>query len=254
ILDWVPAHFPKDDYALRRFDGTALFEHADPRLGEHPDWGTLIFNYGRNEVRNYLLANALYWLDEFHADGLRVDAVASMLYLDYSRAPGQWLRNKFGGRENLEAIEFIRAVNHVVHTDYPGCAMIAEESTAWPGVTKPVGEGGLGFSFKWNMGWMHDTLEYFSIDPLFRSMHHDQSLDWHIAAEPARDGFGRFMERLGTFYRDTSALWRHDHDWTGFRWIDVADKQNSVMSYTRWDGNDHVVVVLNLTPVPRHRY
>ena len=174
ILDWVPAHFPKDDYALRRFDGSALFEHADPRLGEHPDWGTLIFNYGRNEVRNFLVANALYWLDEFHADGLRVDAVASMLYLDYSRKAGEWMRNRFGGRENLEAIDFLRQFNETVRAETPGCFTVAEESTAWPNVTKPANEGGLGFTFKWNMGWMHDTLEYFSKDPIYRTHHHDQ--------------------------------------------------------------------------------
>jgi 1,4-alpha-glucan branching enzyme len=174
ILDWVPAHFPKDDFALRRFDGTALFEHEDPRLGEHPDWGTLIFNYARTEVRNFLIANALFWLREYHVDGLRVDAVASMLYLDYSRKPGEWLRNRFGGRENLDAIDFLRAVNEAVRLDAPGCYTIAEESTSWPGVTKPAAEGGLGFTYKWNMGWMHDTLAYFSQDPLFRSYHQDQ--------------------------------------------------------------------------------
>ena len=174
ILDWVPAHFPKDDYALRRFDGTALYEHEDPRLGEHPDWGTLIFNYGRNEVRNFLVANALYWLDEFHVDGLRVDAVASMLYLDYSRKAGQWLRNRHGGRENLEAIAFLKQFNETVHAEAPGCITIAEESTAWPGVTTPVSDGGLGFTFKWNMGWMHDTLAYFALDPVHRRFHHDQ--------------------------------------------------------------------------------
>ena len=174
ILDWVPAHFPKDDYALRRFDGTALFEHDDPRLGEHPDWGTLIFNYGRNEVRNFLVANALYWLDEFHVDGLRVDAVASMLYLDYSRQSGEWLQNKYGGRENIEAIEFLRQFTETIRVEEPGCFTVAEESTAWPGVTKPVQEGGIGFTFKWNMGWMHDTLVYFTKDPVYRPHHHDQ--------------------------------------------------------------------------------
>ena len=174
ILDWVPAHFPKDDFALRRFDGTALYEHEDPRLGEHPDWGTLIFNYSRTEVRNFLIANALFWLLEYHCDGLRVDAVASMLYLDYSRKPGEWLRNRFGGRENLDAIDFLRAMNDAVHADAPGCYTIAEESTSWPGVTKPPREGGLGFTYKGNMGWMHDTLAYFSQDPLYRSYHQDQ--------------------------------------------------------------------------------
>jgi 1,4-alpha-glucan branching enzyme len=330
ILDWVPAHFPKDDYALRRFDGTALYEHADPRLGEHPDWGTLIFNYGRHEVRNFLLANALYWLDEFHVDGLRVDAVASMLYLDYSRAPGQWLRNRYGGRENLDAIDFLREVNEAVRTDYPGCFMVAEESTAWPGVTKPVSEGGLGFTFKWNMGWMHDTLEYMAKDPLYRPWHHDQltfammyeyserfimplshdevvhlkkslldkmpgdawrrfanlrlllayqwtrpgkkllfmgseiapwgewnhdrSLEWHLLDSPPHAGIARFLGELGRLYRDLPAFWCHDHDPHGFQWIDVADRQNSVISYVRRDGADHAVVVLNFQPQPRQRY
>ena len=174
ILDWVPAHFPKDDFALRRFDGTALYEHEDPRLGEHPDWGTLIFNYGRNEVKNFLLANAFYWLSEFHADGLRADAVASMLYLDYSRKAGEWLPNRYGGRENLEAVEFVKALNEIVRMDHPGCITVAEESTAWPGVSRPVAEGGLGFTLKWNMGWMNDTLAYFSMDPVHRRYHHDQ--------------------------------------------------------------------------------
>ena len=330
ILDWVPAHFPKDDFALRRFDGTALYEHEDPRLGEHPDWGTLIFNYGRTEVRNFLTANALYWLDEFHVDGLRVDAVASMLYLDYSRQAGQWLRNRHGGRENLDAIEFLREFNEVIRTYQPGCFTVAEESTAWPGVTKPASEGGLGFNFKWNMGWMHDTLEFFKRDPLYRRHHqdqltfammyeyserfimplshdevvhlknslvgkmpgddwqkfanlrsliayqytrpgkkllfmgtevaqwrewnHDRSVDWHLANEPLNGGFLEFMRALGTLYRERPALWRRDVDYDGFSWIDVADRENSVVSYVRRDGEDHVVVVLNLTPVPRENY
>ena len=330
ILDWVPAHFPKDDFALRRFDGTALYEHEDPRLGEHPDWGTLIFNYGRNEVRNFLIANALYWLEEFHVDGLRVDAVASMLYLDYSREPGQWLRNRFGGRENIDAIDFLRTFNETIRVTQPGCVTIAEESTAWPGVTTPVQDGGLGFTFKWNMGWMHDTLKYFSEDPLYRRYHHDQltfammyeyserfimpishdevvhlkkallekmpgdlwqkfanlrlllayqytrpgkkllfmgteiapyrewnhdvSLDWHLRDEPMRAGLGRFMEQLGGTYRELSALWRQDASHEGFSWIDVSDRNNSVVSYVRRDGAEHVVVVLNLTPVPHYDY
>jgi 1,4-alpha-glucan branching enzyme len=330
ILDWVPAHFPKDDYALRRFDGTALFEHDDPRLAEHPDWGTLIFNYGRLEIRNFLVANALYWLNEFHADGLRVDAVASMLYLDYSRKPGQWLPNRAGGRENLDAIEFLKQFTETVHAEAPGCVTIAEESTAWAGVTTPVNEGGLGFTFKWNMGWMHDTLTYFSHDPVHRRFHHDQltfamlyeyserfimplshdetvhlkgsllskmpgdewqklanlrvmlaymftrpgkkllfmgtelapwsewnhdtSLDWHLRDVPNRSAFGRFLARLGTVYKQEPSLWRDDATWEGFSWIDVADKENSVIAYVRRAGQSHVVVLLNLTPVPRERY
>jgi 1,4-alpha-glucan branching enzyme len=174
ILDWVPAHFPKDDWALARFDGTALYEHADPRRGEHPDWGTLVFNHGRAEVRNFLVANALYWLREYHADGLRVDAVASMLYLDYSRREGEWTPNVLGGREDLDAMAFVRELNEVVHAHVPGVLMVAEESTAWPGVSRPVHLGGLGFGFKWNMGWMNDTLAYFARDPIHRRYHHDE--------------------------------------------------------------------------------
>jgi len=174
ILDWVPAHFPRDSWALAQFDGGPLYEHADPHRGEHPDWGTLIFDYGRPEVRNFLVANAIYWLEEFHADGLRVDAVASMLYLDYSRKDGEWTPNVLGGRENLDAVSFLREVNATCYKRVPGITMIAEESTAWPGVSRPVHLGGLGFGFKWNMGWMHDTLSYLSRDPIHRSYHHDE--------------------------------------------------------------------------------
>ena len=174
ILDWVPAHFPKDEWALAKFDGTALYEHADPRLGEHPDWGTLIFNFGRNEVRNFLVASALYWLTEFHIDGLRVDAVASMLYLDYSREEGQWVPNKHGGRENLEAVQLLQEATSTAYKTHPGIMMIAEESTAWSGVTGDTSGGGLGFGFKWNMGWMHDTLQYLSHEPIHRVYHHNE--------------------------------------------------------------------------------
>ena len=171
IVDWVPAHFPRDEWALAKFDGTALYEHEDPRKGAHQDWGTLIFNFGRHEVSNFLAANALFWLDRFHIDGLRVDAVASMIYLDYSRKPGEWIPNQFGGREHLEAIEFLRKFNYIAHTEFPGIVTIAEESTAWPQVTRPPYLGGLGFSFKWNMGWMHDTLDYFKRDSIYRKYH-----------------------------------------------------------------------------------
>src|ERR671932_428735 len=174
ILDWVPSHFPNDQHGLAYFDGTHLYEHADPRQGHHPDWKSAIFNYGRNEVRSFLLSSGLYWLGVYHADGLRVDAVASMLYLDYSRRADEWVPNQYGGRENIEAINFLQRMNEVVHTEAPGVLTIAEESTAWPQVTRPPYMGGLGFSLKWNMGWMHDTLQYISKEPIHRRWHHHE--------------------------------------------------------------------------------
>ncbi|HXJ36579.1 MAG TPA: 1,4-alpha-glucan branching protein GlgB [Candidatus Eisenbacteria bacterium] len=330
LLDWVPAHFPRDDWALRRFDGTALYEHEDPREGEHPDWGTLIFNYGRSEVRSFLVSNAVHWCRTFHADGLRVDAVASMLYRDYSRRAGQWIPNRYGGRENLEAIALLREVSDALAAEAPGAMTIAEESTAWPGVTRPVRQGGLGFTFKWNMGWMHDTLFYFALEPVHRKFHqndltfamlyetserfvnplshdevvhgkrsllekmpgdlwqklanlrtllayqytrpgkvllfmgtelasheewnHDASLPWHLADDPARAGLQRFLADLARLYRERACLWRVDPDPDGFRWIDCTDRDQSIVSYVRRDGDAHLVVVLNLTPVPRSDY
>ena len=173
LLDWVPGHFPKDGHALARFDGTALYEYGDPQKGEHPDWDTLVFNYSRNEVQSFLLSSAICWLEDFHFDGLRVDAVASMLYLDYSRKPHQWSPNQFGGNENLEAIAFLKRLNETTHATCPGTITIAEESTAWPQVSRPTYSGGLGFTFKWNMGWMHDTLSYMTKDPVHRRFHHN---------------------------------------------------------------------------------
>jgi 1,4-alpha-glucan branching enzyme len=333
IIDWVPAHFPRDDWALAQFDGTALYEHEDPRKGAHQDWGTLIFNFGRHEVSNFLMANALFWCDQFHVDGLRVDAVASMLYLDYSRKEGEWIPNQYGGRENLEAIEFLRKVNHITHVEYPGVITIAEESTAWPLVTRPPYLGGLGFSMKWNMGWMHDTLTYFGHDPVYRKYHqndltfamlyhhhenfilplsHDevvhgkrsllgrlpgddwqrfanlrtllayqwlfpgkkllfmgcelgQSDEWNangeigwwlLEAGPYHCGVQRFVEDLNKLYLSEPGLWHSDFDTSGFYWVDCSDQENSVLSFVRQnaDRTSELIVLLNLTPVPRYKY
>jgi 1,4-alpha-glucan branching enzyme len=327
ILDWVPAHFPRDEHALYRFDGTALYEHLDPRKGHHPDWDTAIFNYGRPQVSNFLLASALHWLNDYHADGLRVDAVASMLYLDYSREEGQWEPNAEGGRENLEAVTFLRALTDTVREQAPGALLIAEESTTWPGVTKPTSEDGLGFHFKWNMGWMHDTLDYFGTDPLwrggvhekltfsmmyeysehymnalshdevvhgkgslagkmpgeeadrfanlrcllayqftrpgkpmlfmgtelgsFKEWDHDGGLDWDLLEEPARAGVQAFVQALAALYRERQPLWRGDPDESGFTWIEADDKDRSLFAYLRTWEAEHLLVVLNLTPVPR---
>jgi len=327
ILDWVPAHFPKDGHSLGRFDGTALYEHEDIRRGAHPEWGTYIYNYGRNEVSNYLIANALFWIDKYHLDGLRVDAVASMLYLDYSRNDGEWLPNSYGGRENLEAIEFIRHLNSVVYDKFPNTLLIAEESTSFYGVSKPADHGGLGFGFKWNMGWMNDILNYFAKDPFYRKFHHNvltfsivyafsenfilplshdevvhgknslinkmpgdnwqkfanlrllfltmwlhpgkkllfmggefgqwsewyckKSLDWHLLEENELHlQLQLFVIDLNALYKTNAALWQQDFAPDGFQWLDLEDRDSSIISFARYakDRDDHLVCVLNYTP------
>jgi 1,4-alpha-glucan branching enzyme len=331
ILDWVPGHFPKDDYGLALFDGTHLYEHADPRKGVHPEWGTLIFNYSRNEVRTFLISNAVFWFERYHADGLRLDAVASMLYLDYARGAGEWLPNEHGGRENLEAISILRELNQVVHSYFPRAVVIAEESTAWPGVTKRVEEEGLGFDLKWNMGWMHDTLDFFSKDPIYRKHHqgsltfslwyafsekfmlvisHDEvvygkrsmlnkmpgdtwqkfanlrlfygymfthpgkkhlfmgcefgqwdewnfrkGLDWELADQPMHAGLSLFVRDLNRLYHERRELSELDFSPTGFEWIDFQDASQSVITFLRKsrDGSP-LLIVLNMTPVPRTEY
>jgi 1,4-alpha-glucan branching enzyme len=330
ILDWVPSHFPNDEHGLSYFDGTHLFEHADPRLGYHPDWGTLIFNYGRTEVPAFLISNALFWLDKYHIDALRVDAVASMLYLDYSRDEGEWSPNVHGGRENLEAIAFLRRFNETVYLDYPDVQTVAEESTAWPMVSRPTFLGGLGFGMKWDMGWMHDTLEYMANDPVHRSYHHHRltfravyaftenfmlplshdevvhgkgsllakmpgdewqkfanlrlllaqmwtqpgkkllfmgaelgqasewahegQVDWGLADHELNAGISRLVGDLNRLYRDYPALHETDCEPGGFEWAVVNDSANSVLAYFRRSGEETLLVVHNLTPVPRDTY
>ncbi len=332
LVDWVPAHFPTDAHGLARFDGTALYEHQDPREGYHQDWNTYIYNFGRREVQGFLIASGLYWLEQFHVDGLRVDAVASMLYRDYSRAEGQWIPNIYGGRENLEAIGFLRHFNAVVGERCAGAITIAEESTAWPGVSRPISEGGLGFWYKWNMGWMHDTLRYIEYDPVHRHWHHndmtfgllyafsenfvlplshdevvygkhsligkmpgdnwqrfanlrsyfgymwghpgkkllfmggeiaqehewshDGEIDWTALGNPLQLGIQRLVRDLNRIYAGEAALHQRDTVSTGFRWVVGDDTANSVFAFLRY-GNDEappVLVVSNMTPVPRSGY
>ena len=330
LLDWVPGHFPKDDFSLRRFDGSALYEYGDWQKGEHPDWDTLVFNYTRQEVQCFLLSSAICWLEDFHFDGLRVDAVASMLYLDYSRKPHQWTPNQYGGNENLEAIAFLKRLNETTHATCPGTITVAEESTAFPQVSRPTYTGGLGFTFKWNMGWMHDTLSYMAQDPVYRRFHHNLltfgpmyaftenfvlplshdevvhgkrsllgkmagdewqrfanlrllltfqwtypgkkllfmggefgqprewnhhgALPWHLAEEPRHAGIRSLVRDLNRVYRATPALHRRDHDSSGFAWLSWQDEAQSVVSFLRKNGEEHAVVILNFTPVPREGY
>ncbi|HUH86650.1 MAG TPA: 1,4-alpha-glucan branching protein GlgB [Pusillimonas sp.] len=330
LLDWVPAHFPSDPHGLALFDGTALYEHADPQQGLHPDWDTLIYNFGRTEVRNFLIASALQWLQRYHVDGLRVDAVASMLYLDYSREAGQWTPNRHGGRENLEAVDFLRELNDTISRLCPGTVMIAEESTAWPGVTAAIQEGGLGFDYKWNMGWMHDTLRYMGREPVHRKHHHDDMtfgtvyawtenfilplshdevvhgkgsllgkmsgdpwqrlanlrayyafmwshpgrkllfmggelaqeaewnhdafIDWDALKNPSHAGIQRMIRDLNTLYRQLAPLHALDSSPEGFAWRIGDDRDNSVFAFERCAGGKEVLVVCNMTPVPRHDY
>ncbi len=332
IIDWVPSHFPGDQHGLHFFDGTYLYEHQDPRKGYHPDWNSYIFNYGRNEIRNFLISSAHSWMERYHIDGIRVDAVASMLYLDYSRKEGEWIPNEYGGRENLDAILFMRDLNESIYAKFPDVQTIAEESTAWPMVTRPVYTGGLGFGMKWNMGWMHDTLKYFSHEPVHRSYHHNQitfsimyafsenfmlslshdevvhgkgslinkmpgddwqkfanlrslfgfmfahpgkklhfmgmeigqwsewnhnnSLDWNLLDYETHRGLQFFIKDLNSVYKRFPALYEDDFSGEGFRWIDANDSTNSILSFLRYgkDRSKPVLIVINLTPVPRYNY
>jgi 1,4-alpha-glucan branching enzyme len=332
IFDWVPSHFPGDTHSLYKFDGTHLYEHADEKEGFHPDWKSYIFNYGRNEVRSFLISNAIFWLDRFHVDGLRVDAVASMLYRDYSRKEGEWIPNQYGGRENLEAISFLKEFNVAVYSAFPDVQTIAEESTAFPGVSRPVFTGGLGFGMKWMMGWMNDTIKYFEQNPIHRKYHHGQitfstvyaftenfmlplshdevvhgkksmvykmpgddwqrfanlrlfytymfthpgakllfmgdefaqtsewnmnlSLDWHLLDFAPHKGMKELVKGLNHLYRSEPSLYEKSFEWDGFEWIEVNDAEQSVLVYCR-KGNqqdEKLVIVLNMTPVPRPNY
>ncbi len=332
ILDWVPSHFPSDEFALANFDGSHLYEHADPKEGWHPDWKSYIFNYGRHEVRSFLVSSALSWIERFHVDGIRVDAVASMLYRDYSRNEGEWVPNVFGGRENLEAIEFLRQLNAAIGAEYPEVLTIAEESTAFPGVTRPVSDGGLGFHYKWDMGWMHDTLQFMEHDPIHRRYHHDEitfralyafsehyvlplshdevthgkgsilakmpgdpwqqfanlrvlyanqwlnsgkkllfmgqefgqgpewkhddPLSWEQLELAPHAGVGAWVARLNAIYRSEGSLHNAEQQPASFEWVVRDDGDNSVLVWLRWGHADDrpVLVVLNLTPVPRDDY
>ena len=332
LLDWVPSHFPSDAHGLGNFDGSCLYEHPDPRKGYHQDWKSLIFNYGRNEVKSFLISNAIFWLDQYHADGLRVDAVASMLFLDYSRKDGEWEPNEFGGRENLEAISFIKEMNAAVYKNFPDVQTIAEESTSFPQVSSPVFSGGLGFGMKWMMGWMHDSLDYFAKETIYREHHQDEltfslnyaftenfmlplshdevvygkkaivekmpgdewqkfanlrllycfmyahpgtkllfqgcefgqtsewnfngSLDWHLLDHKIHKGAQTLVQDLNTLYTKEKALHEQQFSADGFEWIDHGDHQNSVMTFLRKgnDEKDTLVIVLNLTAMPRENY
>ena len=332
LLDWVPSHFPTDEHGLQYFDGTHLFEHADPRQGFHPEWSSSIFNYGRNEVRSFLTSSGLFWLDKYHLDGLRVDAVASMLYLDYARKDGEWIPNKFGGRENLEAIEFLQTLNRAVYREFPDTLTIAEESTAWPRVSRPTDMDGLGFGMKWNMGWMHDSLAYMEEDPVYRKYHHGQmtfslvyafnenfvlplshdevvygkgslinkmpgdpwqqfanlraffgfmwghpgkkllfmggefgqrrewthdgELEWWSTSHDGHAGLQKFVADLNRVYRNTPALYQLDFSANGFEWVAADDADASVFAFLRksHDGSPPVLVVSNMTPMPRSNY
>jgi 1,4-alpha-glucan branching enzyme len=332
IVDWVPAHFPTDGHSLGNFDGTCCYEHVDPRKGYHPDWGTLIFNFGRNEVRDFLLSSARFWLEQYHVDGLRVDAVASMLYLDYSRKAGEWVPNVYGGRENLEAIQLLKDMNTMLYREFPGSVTFAEESTAWGGVSRPVFTGGLGFGFKWDMGWMNDTLRYLRRDPIHRKHHqnelsfrmvyaftenfvlplshdevvhgkqsllsqmpgdfwqkfanlrllygyqyampgkkllfmggelaqwhewnHNSELDWALVGHQYHDGIRRLIQDLNRLYRQEPALYEADVESKGFSWISCDDGHNSAYAFIRHAQNhdDFLVILMNMTPVPRHNY